>query len=195
VAIHRGIVKVGPELSDGVLAIRTHEDLPAKTDDGLIGAAVPVVFEPLPVQRHHPFGVRRGPEDVVGKETVAVVGAQLRDLRGANRPMPDERWHPAQRARHQGETLQRGAVFTAPPDDFFPPELVQQGVVLDGKRDRRPDVLAKPNLRDRPAGGTCCRQLQTTTATVAAVANDNGWPSEFSLNTAFKRRYGVSPGR
>ena len=38
-------------------------------------------------------------------------------------------------------------------------------------------------------------QLQTTRATVATVANDNGFASEFSLNTAFKRRYGVSPGR
>lgn len=37
--------------------------------------------------------------------------------------------------------------------------------------------------------------LQSTGATVASVANETGFASEFSLNAAFKRRYGVSPGR
>jgi AraC-like DNA-binding protein len=37
--------------------------------------------------------------------------------------------------------------------------------------------------------------LQTTTETVAAVAAKTGFASEFSLSAAFKRHYGVSPGR
>jgi transcriptional regulator GlxA family with amidase domain len=37
--------------------------------------------------------------------------------------------------------------------------------------------------------------LQSTGATVASVAGETGFASEFSLNSAFKRRYGVSPGR
>jgi AraC-like DNA-binding protein len=38
-------------------------------------------------------------------------------------------------------------------------------------------------------------RLQTTTKTVATVAIETGFASEFSLSAAFKRRYGVPPGR
>src|SRR3712207_9448261 len=50
VAVHRGVVEVGPELPDGVLAVRAHEHLPAQADDRLVGRAVTVVLEAAAVE-------------------------------------------------------------------------------------------------------------------------------------------------
>src|SRR5215218_6234809 len=39
VPVHRSIVEIGSKLRDGILTVGPHEDLPAETNDRLIGAA------------------------------------------------------------------------------------------------------------------------------------------------------------
>ena len=146
VAVDRRVVEVGPELADGVLAVLAHEHLAAEADDGLVGAAVPVVLEPATVERDHLLRVRRGPEDVVGEEAVAVVGGLLGDLGAADRAVPDERGDAVERPRRRGEALQRRAEPPLPVDDLLAPQPVQQRVVLDGERDALADVLAEPRV-------------------------------------------------
>ncbi len=80
VAVDRGHVEVGAELTDGVLGVGAHEHLPAQPDDGLFRAAVSVVGEALPVHLDHPHCVRHRPEDVVVEEAVAVERGLLGDL-------------------------------------------------------------------------------------------------------------------
>ena len=121
-------------------------DLAAEADDGLVGGAVAVVLEPVAVERDHPGGVRRRPEDVVVEEAVAVVGRLLGDLGGADRAVPDERGYAVERPRRGGVALQRGAELALPVDDVLAPEPVQQRVVLDRQRDAVADVLAEPGV-------------------------------------------------
>src|SRR6185295_20047273 len=163
--VHRSVVEVGPKLRDRVLTVGSHENLPAETHDRLIGAAVPVVLEPLPVQMHHPFGMRWRPENVVMEETVAIVCGQFRNLRGADRTMPNERRYSVQRPRGQSETLQRSAIVPRPVDDLLPPQPSQQPIVLDRQRDRGPDVLPEPGV-DRPGVATTQHQIYAATGQV-----------------------------
>src|SRR5690606_13701676 len=99
VAVHGGMVDVRPELAHRVLRVRTQEDLTADADDRLLGRAVSVVREALPVQLDQALIVHLRPEDVVGEEAVTVVRGLLGDLGGADGAVPDERLDAVQRAR------------------------------------------------------------------------------------------------
>ena len=145
-AVDRGVVEVRPELAHRVLAVLPHEHLTAEPDDRLVGGAVPVVLEAAAVQVDHLLRVRRGPEDVVGEESVAVVGGLLGDLGAADRAVPDERGYVVERARRRGEALQRGAEPALPIHDVLPPQAVQERVVLDREVDALADVLAEPRV-------------------------------------------------
>ncbi len=149
VAVDRRVVEVRAELPNGVLRVLPHEDLPAQADVRLLGAAVAVVRVPLAVEADQPLEVLLGPEDVVREEAVAVVGGLFGDLGAADGTVPDERRNAVQRARRGGEALERGAEAALPVHDVLTPQLVQQGVVLDGQRDALADVLAEPRV-DRP---------------------------------------------
>src|SRR5665811_1108281 len=148
-AIHRRIVEVGPKFVDGILRVLAHERLATEADDGLVGIAVAIVRETLPVQVDQPDVVLLGPEDVVGEEPIAVVRRLLRDFGAADRTVPDERRHPVERARHRGEALERRTEFAFPADDFLVPEAAQQVVVLNRKRYALSDVLAEPRVDRR----------------------------------------------
>ena len=146
VAVDGGVVEVGAELVDGVLAVGPHEHLAAEADDRLVGGAVAVVLEAAAVEVDHPLGVRRRPEDVVGEEAVAVVRRLLGDLGGADRAVPDEGGYAVERPRRGGEALQRRAELALPVDDVLAPEAVEQVVVLDRELDAVADVLAEPGI-------------------------------------------------
>ena len=125
-----------------VLRVLADEELSAETDDRLVGLAVSVVLVALAVEVDQSLEVLLGPEDVVGEETVTVIGGLLGDLRTADRAVPDEGRDVVKRTRRRGERLQRGAELALPVDDVLGPQPMQQVVVLDGQRDALPDVLA-----------------------------------------------------
>ena len=146
VSVDGGVVEVRAELTDCGLAVLAHEHLAAEPDDRLVGLPVAVVLEVLPVEGHHPLGVRLRPEDVVVEEAVAVVRRLLGDLRTADGPVPHERRHPVQWSWGRGERLQRTTEAALPVHDLLAPEPAQQRVVLDRQRDAVPDVLAEPRV-------------------------------------------------
>src|ERR1019366_7283962 len=81
VPVHGRIVEIGPELPDCVLGVPAHEHLAAETDDCLLGRAMAVMRESLPVEADEPDEVPSGPENMVCEEPVAVIGGLLGDLR------------------------------------------------------------------------------------------------------------------
>jgi hypothetical protein len=146
VAVDGGVVEVGAELVDRVLAVLPHEELSAQADDGLVVRTVAVVLEAAPVEVDHLLGVGGRPEDVVVEEAVAVVRRLLGDLGAADRAVPDERRDAVERPRGRGEALERRPEAALPVDDVLAPEAVQQRVVLDREVDALPDVLAEPRV-------------------------------------------------
>src|SRR5690606_39093340 len=82
VAVDRRVIEVGPKLLVRVLRAPGDIGLAAEADDRLLTSAVTVVLEAPPVELDQTERMRGWPEDVVGKESVAVVRGLLGDLRG-----------------------------------------------------------------------------------------------------------------
>jgi hypothetical protein len=81
VAVEGCVVEVGTEPSHGILASPVDEYLPSETDDALVRGTVSVFLELLAVNVDHPPRVPRGPEDVVGEESVPMSSSLFGHLR------------------------------------------------------------------------------------------------------------------
>src|SRR5690606_30153638 len=126
--------------------VRSGEELAAQADDRLLRASVSVRLEALAVVADEAHVVLLRPEDVVREEAVAVVRGLLCDLRRADRAVPDERRHAAERSRGRLEALERGAESAGPVDDVLAPEAVEEAVVLECEWNALADVLAEPRV-------------------------------------------------
>src|SRR5690606_30764044 len=87
-AVDGCIVKIRSEFVDSILRLLAHKDLTAEPNNGLVGAAVTVMFEALTIQVDELHVVLFGPENVVREEAVTVVGSLLCNLRGADAAVP-----------------------------------------------------------------------------------------------------------
>src|SRR5690625_7570490 len=73
VPVNRCVIEIRPELVDRVLAIGSHEELAAQTDNGLMGFTVPVMGVALAIEVDQADVVFLGPEDVIREISVAVI--------------------------------------------------------------------------------------------------------------------------
>src|SRR5690606_32576809 len=114
ISVNRGLVEVGAELFFRVLRVLGNIGLTAQADDCLLLGAVSIVFETLTVEVCQPHRVIGGPENVIHKEAVAIVGCLLCDFWGADGSVPHEGSNAIKRARGGGESLQWGAEASLP---------------------------------------------------------------------------------
>ena len=102
-----------------------------------------------------------GPEDVVVEEAVAVIGRLLDDLGAADRAVPDEGRHAAERSRRRREAGEGRPELALPVDDILAPEPMEQRVVLVRESDPVPDVLTEPRV-DRTHVAAAHHQVDPT---------------------------------